>query len=453
MIKKHIAIFVTVLMLAPIFASAQVATSTLPDPGTMPDSALYFLKNWKEQIQLFFTFGVQQKAEQYLHLADVRLAEYQKMIEKGKQEIADKTLAKYETQLNRALEKVSELKTKGDKKADEIRKKIKEATSKHLQVLQNNLAKVPEAAKKGLENAIKVSQKGVGEVKNIIGGDEDVSNEMSDWKIYRNEKYGFEFQYPSNLEINEKDFSLTFPNKSVKIYGLIAENLLVPLLGSFGGFYQYTENQTVNSKVLSEKNGDINRDYFVANSGMGSWDTVINVYQYKNNKYYIASLYRSREFGDSSGVAVDLALKEMRDQNNEYIKTFNQILSTFKFISPTINQNLLTYTNDKYKIKFQYPDNWTAETYFYRSKVENMGFKVYKKINNGKIFTTRMIIWGGPQSAGDTCDSMTLRGIKFNACTDIGEGIERKGMYLLGDDNESKETFNTILSTLKFITQ
>ena len=107
--------------------------NTLPSPGLIPDSPFYFLKVWKEQIQLFFTFGAENKAKQYLHLSDVRLAEYQKMIEKGKTEIAQKTLDKYEKQLNRAIEITEELKNKG-KDVKDISQRLEDTVGKHISV-------------------------------------------------------------------------------------------------------------------------------------------------------------------------------------------------------------------------------------------------------------------------------------------------------------------------------
>ncbi|MFH0803726.1 MAG: DUF5667 domain-containing protein, partial [Candidatus Tagabacteria bacterium] len=71
-----------------VFGFNVLAEENLPDPGTLPDSNFYFLKSWKESVQTFFTFGAENKAKQFLHLAEVRLAEYQKMIEKEKTEIA-----------------------------------------------------------------------------------------------------------------------------------------------------------------------------------------------------------------------------------------------------------------------------------------------------------------------------------------------------------------------------
>lgn len=130
-----------------------------------PDSSFYFLQTWKESIQTFFTFGAENKAKQYLHLAEVRLNEYKNMVEKGKTDIAQKTLDKYEKQLGHALDKVKELKDKG-KDVEDLSQKVEQSVAKHVEVLQETLQKVPEQAKKGIENAIENSQKGV---ENILG--------------------------------------------------------------------------------------------------------------------------------------------------------------------------------------------------------------------------------------------------------------------------------------------
>jgi hypothetical protein len=214
------------------------ATSTLPDPGTTPDSPFYFLKTWREQIQLFFTFNAEQKAQQYIHLSEVRLAEYKKMIEQGKTDIAQKVLDKYQEQLDRATEKAKELKDKG-KDIKDITSKIEESVAKHSEVLKENLDKVPEAVKRGIENAIENSKKGIEQMRErLVGGDKDehgcigsagyswcaekqkclrvweeqctassTAVDTSGWKTYKNEKYGFEFRAPSDWIVEKTDDS------------------------------------------------------------------------------------------------------------------------------------------------------------------------------------------------------------------------------------------------------
>ncbi|MFH0806428.1 MAG: DUF5667 domain-containing protein [Candidatus Brennerbacteria bacterium] len=207
--------------------SAQVASSTLPDPGTLPDSPLYFLKSWKEGVQLFFTFGAEKKAEQYLHLAEVRLAEYEKMLEKGKEDIAERTLEKYENQLNRALQKAEELKEKGEEAGEALKVKAQEATQKHVMVLERNLEKVSESAREGIERALEESKKQLEklddifdeEFEGLLNDDEDEgasATVSADWKKYRNDQLGYEVKYPVgwNGRLNptwDKQFIITNP--------------------------------------------------------------------------------------------------------------------------------------------------------------------------------------------------------------------------------------------------
>ncbi len=135
--------------------SVLAQTDNLPSPGTTPDSPFYFLKAWKEEIQTFFTFGAENKAKQYLHLSEVRLAEYQDMISKGKTEIAQKTLNKYQEQLGRAIQKAEEAKKTGQETD------VSTELDKHIQVLEENLQKAPEPAKKGLENALENAKRAI----------------------------------------------------------------------------------------------------------------------------------------------------------------------------------------------------------------------------------------------------------------------------------------------------
>ena len=209
--KKYLIILLLVFFILPGVISAQ---TSLPDASLLPDSSFYFLKSWKESIQLFFTFNAENKAKQYLHLAEVRLAEYQKMLEKGKIDIAEKTLSKYENQLNRALSKAEEIKQKGND-IKNLTQQIETSTSKHLEVLKESLQKVPETARKGIETAIENSQKGIERVlkregdktetkseEKIESEKSDIKDETSNWKTYRNEKYGFEFRYPTLAKLS-----------------------------------------------------------------------------------------------------------------------------------------------------------------------------------------------------------------------------------------------------------
>ncbi len=64
------------------------------NPGLLPDSKIYFLKNWGEQIKLFFLWGDSKN----LYLADLgqrRLIEFYLMTFSGKKTEAEKSLKNY----------------------------------------------------------------------------------------------------------------------------------------------------------------------------------------------------------------------------------------------------------------------------------------------------------------------------------------------------------------------
>jgi multidrug efflux pump subunit AcrA (membrane-fusion protein) len=148
-----------VLVVATLFPVLSFAHhEPIVDPGMTPDNPFYFLKSWREQIQVFLTFNAGQRARQHFHLASVRLAEYQKMIEQGKAEVAERTLSKYEAQLARALENLEDLKPKS-RETRELAEEAGEATMLHLEVLQENLDRAPEQARAGLERALEASRR------------------------------------------------------------------------------------------------------------------------------------------------------------------------------------------------------------------------------------------------------------------------------------------------------
>ena len=134
----------------------------LPDPGLTPDSPFYFLETIAEGIGTFFTFGDLKKAERYANLAAERLAEAKAVVEKGKSELAVKTLERYEMQLNKSIARAEKAQTKGKdtEKVMAVLTRVGKTTSKHLEVLAEVYKKVPEQAKPAIENAMKVSVKG-----------------------------------------------------------------------------------------------------------------------------------------------------------------------------------------------------------------------------------------------------------------------------------------------------
>ncbi len=156
---KAISLLIISVFLFSLGTGVLAQETELPSPGLLPDSPFYFLETIAEWIGTFFTFGDLKKAERYATLAAERLAEVQAVVEKGKPEFAEKTLARYENQLNNSIALAKKAQVKGQS-TEKVMAKIGKTTSVHLEVLAEVYEKVPEQAKPAIENAMKVSLKG-----------------------------------------------------------------------------------------------------------------------------------------------------------------------------------------------------------------------------------------------------------------------------------------------------
>lgn len=163
------------LLLVPLLAIflfagvVQAQTNDLPEPELLPDSPFYFVKSWSEGIGTFFTFGDVSKAERFLNLSEKRLAEADALVAKGKPEVAEGAIERYQEHLDRALSKAKEAKTKG-LDTDEVLAKVAEATLKHQVVLAGVYEKVPEQAKPAIERAMQAGMRGHEEALKAISG-------------------------------------------------------------------------------------------------------------------------------------------------------------------------------------------------------------------------------------------------------------------------------------------
>ena len=152
--------FLVILLLTTTFAVAQEeAEVELPDAGTTPDSPFYGLERAFENIGLALTFNKAKKAEKRLQRASERLAELKAMADKGKPEFAGELTDDYEEEINEANEiaAIAKLLKEDKSKLTEL---IALATSKHLSVLDEVKDKVPEQAKAAITKAKAASMNG-----------------------------------------------------------------------------------------------------------------------------------------------------------------------------------------------------------------------------------------------------------------------------------------------------
>lgn len=121
----------------------------LPEPGVVPTSAFYQLDLLAEHIQVALTKNTEAKTNLHLKFAEERLAETKVMLERNKDELAQKGLDAYESEVGIAQELA--------KDDEALQQHIIEVTSKHIEVLQRILEQVPEQAKPAIEHALNVS--------------------------------------------------------------------------------------------------------------------------------------------------------------------------------------------------------------------------------------------------------------------------------------------------------
>ncbi len=156
---KKISLLILLFLLFSIGIGILAQDSELPEPGLTPDSPFYFLETIAEEIVTFFNFGDLKKAARYAALAAERVAEAHAVVEKGKPEFVEKTLQRYEMQLNKSLARAERAQAQ-DKSVKNVMEIVAEGTGKHLTVIEGILEKVSEKARTAATKAKEVSMTG-----------------------------------------------------------------------------------------------------------------------------------------------------------------------------------------------------------------------------------------------------------------------------------------------------
>jgi hypothetical protein len=173
------------------------------------------------------------------------------------------------------------------------------------------------------------------------------TNSTSTWQTYKNDQYGFELKYPQQY-INKNENST-----------YISSDYLTSIYSS-------------DYKVTNETLGPAN---------MVSGSAIYNIYADSKScqlpKIDNHILNKKETLLDNNVKAIILDIKNIATSsitiicgstteecinNSKLNNEFTQILSTFKFTTPTTDTSgLKTYKNDQYGFEFQYPVDWSIE--------------------------------------------------------------------------------------------
>lgn len=114
---------------------------TLPYPGILPDSPLYFLKVIRDKIEGFLISDPMIKTSFDLQTADKRLASGIALFEKGKKDLAESTISKGENYFEDAIKNINMAQKQGRPLDPSLLTKMSLSSKKHKEVLGGMLTK------------------------------------------------------------------------------------------------------------------------------------------------------------------------------------------------------------------------------------------------------------------------------------------------------------------------
>jgi hypothetical protein len=274
------------------------------------------------------------------------------------------------------------------------------------------------------------------------------TTETADWKTYTNNKYGFEFKYPTELIIEEQSADHTWLGKQIAFY--ISPVNPTDCRGDCPVINR-TEKAIVNSLERTKLEG------YVGSIGGATPQSYLSYVYFRNNYYFIFTLYElNKDINGSDN-------RQIGKITEEKIKLFDQILSTFKFLdTQDETAGWKTYKNDNLGFEFKYPSSFNVDNLSFRSI--NLKSDINSYIKEA---------YSCPDNNCPTTNISDLKTEKINKITIYKfnvSGVDPKVYRIISDGNKTIECslqkmtfpdpkasetaviiFDQILSTFKFL--
>lgn len=145
--KKAAIIFLAFLILLVFPQKSSASDYTLPYPGLLPDSPVYFLKIIRDRIVVFLTSDPLKKAEFNFLTSNKRLAAGIALFERKKFTLSESTLSKGENYFEDAISELKSAKQAG-MNIDSMLLNLSQASQKHILVITDLEKRSPKETKK-----------------------------------------------------------------------------------------------------------------------------------------------------------------------------------------------------------------------------------------------------------------------------------------------------------------